>query len=219
MSRVTFAIAVIAVLMVGVVCGYGFAITQPGAKQQLLDELEALRANFNRQTRELAIARKSAEVDRLANEELRLQMVDYGQQVSALQRDINFYRSLMAPEDEGRGLAIHALLLEFDELKQAFQFTITAKQLGGGNPLLRGEIDAVVRALNDEGVQEQRSLAAMSEFTGDLPAKLRFRFFQNVSGSFKLPSDFSPVSITVSARAGEQVVEREFRWDEIAGES
>ena len=219
MNKVAFAVAVIAVLLVGVVLGYGYAISQPGEKRQLLAEQEELKGFLDQQMREHAIAKKSAEVDRLANEALRLQLVDYGHEVSALKRDIEFYRSLMAPEDDDQGLAVHDLVLSFDELEQHYRFTVIAKQLGGGNPLLKGEVDVVLRRLGETGEQESLRLADLPDFSGTLPAKLRFRFFQNVTGAFKLPLDFAPVSITVTAKAGDQVVEREYKWDEIAGEN
>lgn len=81
----------------------------------------------------------------------------------------------------------------------------------------RANADAVL----GESELQRISVADLPAFSGDNPAKLRFRFFQNVEGVFKLPDNLSPVSMVVEVKAAgksPQQLVTTHQWHQLIGE-
>ena len=74
-----------------------------------------------------------------------------------------------------------------------------------------------VIGLRDEE-KEVIALRDLSEDIADLGVKFRFRYFQDVEGSLKLPEQFEPLEIQVVAQAEgkkSSQAERTFNWDDL----
>ncbi|MDX1599198.1 MAG: DUF6776 family protein, partial [Marinobacter sp.] len=74
----------------------------------------------------------------------------------------------------------------------------------------------VIGTRNDE--KEVIALRDLSEDIDDLGVQFRFRYFQDIEGLLKLPSDFEPVEVQVVARSeGKKSAqaERTFDWVEL----
>ncbi len=189
---------------------------------QLRRELNIANRERGELRQQLAIAEKNGQLDRMAAETVRKEIVAYRQQIAGLQRDVDFYRSLMAPGEDNQGLAIHALEINHSVADQRFHYQVTIKQVGNGNLLLKGKLDVLIDLRESaSGTLETRRLAELPDFSGSIPAVLRFRFFQTVSGSFKLPAGYVPVSMTLSATSSgkaQESVKRTYEWQELTGE-
>ena len=74
----------------------------------------------------------------------------------------------------------------------------------------------VIGLRNEEN--EFIALRDLSEDIADLGVKFRFRYFQDVEGSLKLPEEFEPLEIQVVAQAEgrkSSQAERTFNWDDL----
>lgn len=164
-------------------------------------------------------ANKAAEIARLANEEVRLSLLTYSQEIADLEADISFYRGLMAPDELTTGLAIHDFYLRYDHDTDFFHYTVILTQSAAKHSVLNGSIMMELLVQGPHGIER----IAFSDLPGvidSMPARLRFRFFQRMQGQFKLPQELQPVSIVINAESGSkkpQKVMRSFQWQTLLG--
>ena len=192
-----------------------------GAAAELRERNKDLARQVNRQTIELrerqaqlVRAEKAAEVDRMAAESVRKDLLTYRQEAADLQRDVDFFRGLMAPDELQRGLKLHSFDVDFDEASNRYTFKAVMTNAGGKGNVIKGSLKLKMIAAS-EGGNKEFLFSELPEFQGSMPVKLRFRFFQNIQGSFKLPADFKPVSIGASANvkdSGGEYFRASYRW-------
>ena len=97
-------------------------------------------------------------------------------------------------------------------------------QAGGKNKLFKGKLSIrLMVESKDPSAKDTIQTFALSDlpgFTGELPAKLRFRFFQTIEGAFKLPDNLTPVSMVVeleSTAKAAQKINKTFNWQDLLG--
>ena len=206
----------------------GYAIYHKGlaegeqaiAQNKLISqELADLQVAFRSEQQRAVNAEKSAEIDRLAAEEVRRALLTYRNDLAELQSNVEFYRSLMAPDELEKGLGLYGFNLSYDQKAGTYQYKVLVTQAGNLNRLLKGEMSIRLMAESNGSIKEYE-LSAMPSFTGLMPAKLRFRFFQTIEGSFKLPDDLTPVSMVVeleSTGKAAQKINKTFNWQKLLG--
>ncbi|MAV76322.1 MAG: hypothetical protein CL691_06845 [Cellvibrionales bacterium] len=172
------------------------------------------------QARQRAVsADKAEEIARLANEEVRLSLLTYGQEIADLEADIAFYRGLMAPDELANGLAIHDFYLSYEDDTDFYHYTAILTQSTIKHSVLKGSVmmELLVQGSHDT---ERITFSDLPGFTDSMPARLRFRFFQRLQGQFKLPQELQPVSIVLIAETNgknPQKVSRSFQWQALLG--
>lgn len=229
MSSRGFSIVLTLLVMVGIAAAMGFVVARewwPGRVS--INEVATLTTAEAKALQQRAVlAEKSAEIDRMAAESVRGEIVSLRQQVAEQQKDIEFYQGLMAPGSKRKpGIGIHDFNLSADG-DRGYQYKLVVVQSGNGNRLLKGIVNQYIvgRSLRDgaDSEQEQRlPVDLLPQFAGEQPAKLRFRFFQNLEGSFQLPSDFEPLRLEVDIRTTgkkPQKVAQIYRWADLLGEA
>ena len=206
----------------------GYAIYHKGlaegeqaiAKNKLISqELADLQVAFRSEQQRAVNAEKSAEIDRLAAEEVRRALLTYRNDLAELQSNVEFYRSLMAPDELEKGLGLYGFNLSYDQKAGTYQYKVLVTQAGNLNRLLKGEMSIRLMA-ESNGSLKGYKLSNLPAFSGLMPAKLRFRFFQTIEGSFKLPDDLTPVSMVVeleSTGKAAQKINKTFNWQELLG--
>ena len=182
-------------------------------------DLVALKQALRAEQQRAVSAEKSAEIDRLAAEEVRVELLSHRNELAELQSNIEFYRSLMAPDEQEKGLGLYGFTLTYDQRSNTYQYKALVTQAGNQNRLLKGTISIRLMAESNDLIKGY-VLSALPAFKGTLPAKLRFRFFQTIEGSFKLPDDLTPVSMAVeleSTGKAAQKINKTFNWQELLG--
>lgn len=187
-------------------------------------ELAELQTGFRDEQQRAVNAEKSAEIDRLAAEEVRKELLGYRNELAELQSSVDFYRGLMAPDELEKGLGLHGFHVSFDKRSRSYQYKALVTQAGGKNKLFKGRLSIrLMVESNDASAEEAIQVLALSDlpgFTGELPAKLRFRFFQTIEGAFKLPDNLTPVSMVVelesTAKAAKKI-NKTFNWQDLLG--
>lgn len=144
-------------------------------------------------------AEKTAEIDRMAAETVRQELLGYRKKVASLHKDLAFYRSLMAPDELAKGFTVHQFDVNFDALTNTYSYKGIVTNAGGAGNVISGALSILLTAQKGNETVEQL-LSELPDFSEEMPIKLRFRFFQNIEGEFKLPSDYEPVSMVLSAR-------------------
>lgn len=180
-------------------------ITNPLAEAQA--EIETLR-------NELEVERKRHELDERALEMVRGEIAAGSQDRAALQEQLRFYRSLMAPGRYTQSVSIRPPQLVADEDTGRIAFSILVQQKANKHQKVKGKLTVQVKGL----LAGQEVLYPVSELTDHLTepeAELQFRYFQALEGELTLPPNFEPTALEVSAKITKptkQELDESFAW-------
>jgi cell division protein FtsB len=140
-----------------------------------------------------------------------LNMAQLQQTNKQLEKELSFYRSIMAPELDKNGLNIQA----FEILKvenDIYEFSLTLTQVKKQDWYIKGSYS--IELVSDIDGKEVKT--ALNPLVIDSPYKPRFsfRYFQTLSSRFQLPQTMKPQAILVSARTqdGKQRVTKRYPW-------
>jgi hypothetical protein len=171
------------------------------------DEVSDLRSSF-------AILDRGSLVDQRATDEAQATIATLRSKVSQLEQDINFYRQVMAPENEDVGLVITQAEIMPCDSSNRYKYKLVFRQQGQQDAMLEGR--AMVNIIgNHMGDQQTWPLEQLSELDGSEGFRLNFRYFQNVEGELLLPEYFRPEKIEINAsstRPVEKAVSKTFSW-------
>lgn len=155
-----------------------------GLSEQL-DYAEQMRAN----------ADIASEVDQLAMEELRKELVFWGEQYGQLEEKIKFYQSLMDPNPTNSGIFVESVEIEPTKEDGRFNYRIVVAQRSSNHNRVNGSVDInLISEKNSDGIQS----ISLKELTGEQDQlTLGFKFFQQFDGSLNVPPGFSPEKLRV----------------------
>lgn len=153
----------------------------------------------------------AAEIDRLALEKLRLELVEINQSLDLLRDENNFYKRLMQPDAGEPIVGIHTFkVFSVDDDPLAFRLEMLVQQTAPSHKVIDTSVDIMVRGFLHQHPIDL-ALEDMLEADGN-PLHLHFRYFQTVSSLFRLPEGFSPVDFVVSLEFRGEAVEQVFPW-------
>ncbi|MEM1435978.1 MAG: DUF6776 family protein [Pseudomonadota bacterium] len=184
--------------------------------RQYLQSLEIIRTAYeerlNDTQRALTDSRLAYDVERQTLTTLRADLALSHQQSVALNEEVTFYRSLMAPDKVAKGLQI----AEFEVTPGAdgtLVYHLLLTQVASRRTWVAGKVEILIAGETDsaEGtaVLPLTDLADLQQY----PVPYRFRYFQDLTGSLRLPGNFEPteVRVTVIPKRGKKI-ERSFAW-------
>ncbi|VUD40337.1 hypothetical protein TDB9533_00123 [Thalassocella blandensis] len=155
-----------------------------------------------------------AQIDRQANENVRQEVIDLKEKISALEEENSFYRGLMAPAKNKSGLTFGAVEISETDRSRVYSYKVVMQQLATNHQLINGTLSYKVEGrLNGEAVSY--SLKDLSRDVDRDLVKLRFKYFQNIEGELQLPEGFEPEGIALLAKSiGKDAVtvEKRFGW-------
>ncbi len=164
------------------------------SQQKLIDTQAAL----NKASESLVMQKQSSQVDNQSNQELINSVKNMQQTQQILEEELKFYRKIMAPELDLKGLAIDSMKISPTDDPQEFHFRLTLIQAGKQAQFLKGDIIIKVSGLlnGKTTVYDFRELGTFNS----KHFQFQFKYFQNVQGFIKLPSGFEVKNINVKAR-------------------
>ena len=211
-KKVLLAIALMAVsLAVGLVVGQWSgkeAVLQNGALLQRLNALEGLQQSLER---ELAASKLAADVQEQAAQELQQRLTQLLGEKVELENAVSFYRDLMEVGAKREGLRVASFTVLATNTPQIFQFSILVTQIAEKRKYVAGDIQLKVIGILQGGRQEV-IFDAKNAVVG-FPLKLRFKYFQDLVGQIRLPSDFIPERVSISVQQnGKKTTGADFEW-------
>ncbi|WP_062265556.1 DUF6776 family protein [Endozoicomonas arenosclerae] len=150
----------------------------------------------------LVILERTSKVDREAANSVRTVIRELEDEKAQLGKDLSFYKSILAPEDSGEGIRLHAFDLLPGEEKNQYRFRMVVSQVARDNPFLKGTLNVTVKGTK-EGQKDSLSLL---ELAGMEKSKaLGFRYFQSFPDNrdylnLTLPEGFKPEKVMVSIK-------------------
>ncbi|PPI82530.1 hypothetical protein KEHDKFFH_18715 [Marinobacter maroccanus] len=215
----------LAFTVVAAIAGYATGLAQSGfrfssaeeSNQVLENEVEKLRDDYRKARQQLINLERGRAIDEQALNQARKTIVDLETRIGSLQSDLTFYKNIMAPSETSKGLQVDSFTLVPARNRDSYDFKLVLTQVGNNKSYISGVVAVNVIGLRDEE-KEVIALRDLSEDIADLGVKFRFRYFQDVEGSLKLPEEFEPLEIQVVAQAEgrkSSQAERTFNWDDL----
>lgn len=165
------------------------AALEKEVRQQLVAN-EALRS-------QVSILKRTAQVDREAKTELARDLKELQDLQTELREEINFYKSILTPAKGKDGLDIYSLdVTALDQHVHHFKIVLT--QSGKSDSVVEGEVKMHLKGVL-KGKEKQLALEDI-RVAGTPKLSYKFRYFEELSGSFSLPEDYVPREIVVSLK-------------------
>ena len=158
---------------------------------------------------ELAELKLGGQIDSRANEEVRLTVESLQDQIAELNEEIRFYKGVMLPNVEEKGLRIERLDMKAASEPNTFNFSLLLTQIVEKHEYVQGGVE-----INIVGQETELSLSELGNADRD-PIRFRFRYFQNIDGVLTVPDGFEPQQITIVAKSSgknSQRLEKKFDW-------
>ena len=154
------------------------------------------------------------DVDQQAISVLRNDLAEDRTRISELERELAFYREVMAPEDLAQGVVIRTPKFEFLSPPNRWRYQLAIQQGGRIKNAQIGSLAVTLFGEADEVAQSYDLHDVDVELMGVKPT-LSFRYFQRFDGEFFMPADFKPTHIIVRAEMSKpinKVVEKRYNW-------
>jgi hypothetical protein len=163
---------------------------------------------------QLAVFQRSSEIDRQASLEVRDDFGRLQDQLSRMRKELDFYRGIVSPGDVGPGLRIQGFRLTAGAVEGTFDYELTLIQLQRNDRFVNGVIEIEVEGVED-GTSRRLPLAKLVE--GDARAvKFRFKYFQHLDGTIRVPDGFAPRRVHIRAvtrgKGQPPDIEETFEW-------
>jgi cell division protein FtsB len=220
--KVAVSLAVLVVLFALAAVSFWYGQYQgQTVRVEAVTERDRLKAKLAAQTKEVNQLRQQvanlslgAEVDRQASEGVRHEVLRLKSEIAVLKQDISFYRGLMLPAGNDRGLTIGSLNVISTGVSRQYEYKLVVQQLAARHSVLNGTLQ-----FNIVGRQgEQLVTLPLKDVSDNVTTeniKLRFKYFQTLEGRINLPESFEPEKIELIAKSSgntPKVVEKTFGW-------
>lgn len=214
---------VMAMLIVAVLA-YSFGYSVSGAQRnQAVNSLSALSAEHaeltikaERLEQVVANLESGRTIDELAKTQIQDTIAALRENVSSLEKDVSFYKNIMAPSDNAKGLQVQSSELREGTDDRRLAYKIVLAQVADNKSYVNGVV-AVNLIGKKEGTQEVIALRDISD-RKELGIKFKFRYFQNIEGELVLPEGFEPSALQVVAQSkGKKAsrIEQSYEWSTV----
>ena len=183
-------------------------------RSNLLSQVETLQKQVQSLQEDSAIYRHGSDLERRAAEQVRERNLALQNKVSELQEAVSFYKGIMAPGNDDKGLRIERLELEPTLNSRRFKFKLVMTQVADNSRNINGNVK-----MNLLGVRQgSRQSIPFDKLSKDWPAgdgaPFNFRYFQDIGGELVVPDGFTPEQVEVIAQSkGRKAVRLEKRFD------
>jgi hypothetical protein len=169
-----------------------------------------LRDRVERLRQRLAVARRSDEVSRAANQALQETLAERDEEIASLRADVGFYERLVGGSAQRQGLAVHSLNLT-PAGDGAWRYTLTLTQNLKKASVSKGDITLRVDGVRN-GKLSSLGWDDLRQSPQAEPQVFSFRYFQQLEGSVMLPPGFTPHRVRVQLKSDGRQSEQVFPW-------
>ena len=185
-------------------------------EQSLIAQVDEVgRANREMQM-QISVLKKSAQVDREAKAGIARGMKDLQEQLAKLREEVSFYKGIVSPAKGKTGLDIY----DFNVVQagdRLFHYKLTLIQAGKNDLLAQGGVEIMLQGVA-AGQEKQLKLADI-RVNQSGKASYKFKYFEELSGSFRLPAGYYPrnVIVKLSPKKWRNIAKpaRTFDWAEV----
>ncbi|CAA0078386.1 Uncharacterised protein [BD1-7 clade bacterium] len=162
-------------------------------------EIAALHERQKTLINRLAESDADSQVYRTAQLALRRRVDEQAQTITAVNRQLDFYRLLMEGSDSRNGLDLTgSLIYPLDDVKNGYHFRFTFVQYAKRRQVLRATLSIVLQGVQ-AGMPKRYPLNQLL-VSSENSTKLRFKYFQSIEGQLRLPDAFEPQQFVIDAQ-------------------
>jgi hypothetical protein len=194
------------ILIAAIAAYYAGAFSMRFSHDQAIERLAALSKEYsvqqslNEELRQsVANLERSKAINTRAKNEIQTTISELKGEISQLQKDVSFYKEIMAPSDNNKGLQVQIVELSAGSENKRYAYKIVLAQVASNRQYVSG-VAAVNLIGTRDGEQEILPLRDVSEVE-ELGINFRFRYFQNFEGELILPESFEPQQLQVVAQS------------------
>ncbi len=216
-KRITGVLFLIVVILLLLVPGaYYLGLDSAGEMLEKGRAAEALEVDNLLLKRELADLRLASSVDDGTGEQLRQTIKNLRDQTGEMDEELSFYRGLMSPSENEKGLRIEKLSLELSEDANRVEYRLMLTQFTDRRDWVQGRVS--IDVIGQE--KGENLVLSLTDFGLDeaYPLGFRFRYFQDFTGVLNVPPTFLPQEVLVTAEtvgSKSKRLQRRFSWDEL----
>ena len=182
---------------------------------QLQSQLEEAQAENVESTRQATMLKRNSRIDDDASVQLKDTLAKVQNEALELKKELSFYKSIVAPEQGSRSIAIQTIQLKRNEAGD-YNYKIMVSQRGRNDRFARGTIDVSIEGVK-KGQPVILKLTDVSNATKK-PMKFGFKYFQNFEGVMTLPAAFLPdyLRVKVKPSTGKmKSINEQFAWSDL----
>jgi len=184
---------------------------------QDVDELQqqtinTLRVENQALSGQVAILKRSFQVDREANSEVKDNLKQQQEEILELREEVIFYRGIVSPGERASGLQIDNFAVNATQEAGLFHYELVLVQALKNDQVVQGVTTVTIEGLQ-EGQSKTLTLVSISTDKKKKQLKFKFRYFQKFEGYMLVPKNFSPRAIEVIVKPHKRKnIKRVFDW-------
>ena len=162
-------------------------------RSALQDELERLSDANEELKAQVSRLQQTAQVDRQAKVELAKEVKSFQDQQAELREELSFYKSIISPDEGKTGLRIYGLKVT-NAKDGLHHYKLVLTQSGKSDSLAQGRVKLTLKGIL-KGKETSLDMAKI-QVAESPQLSYKFRYFQELTGSIRLPEDFVPREVT-----------------------
>ncbi len=170
--------------------------------EQLTQQLDSIEGSYealqqaNTELQEqLAVLKRSSEIDRRATREVRNEYAGLREKAMELRKQLAFYQGIVSPGDARPGLRIQRFHLEPTQEEGGFFFSLTLTQVKRNERYVRGVVEMEIDGMQD-GKPKLLKFSKLAAGNSKV-LNFKFRYFQNFEGEIRIPAQFKPQQVRI----------------------
>ncbi len=185
-------------------------------RHRLVTEIRRLRSENKQLSERVVLLERAGEIDKRAASVLNQSLLDGQAELAALKEQVAFYRGIVSPEQSSAGVRVYELQLRPGSEADLYQYDLVLIQAMRHENSVAGNADLSFSGLQD-GQPRNYSLSEIEVEKGKTLV-FSFRYFQQLSGTVRLPRGFKPLRVQVDVtRSGNPPVrfQQSYDWNKV----
>lgn len=185
-------------------------------RDQLQEQIVEADQEMSTFRQRVGILEKGGEVDRQAAEGIRQTVKALKLQIATLEEEVSFYKGIMAPSGQDKGLRISKITIQPLEKSSMYRYSIMMTQVADNTGYIKG-LAAINFVGTEAGKRKIIPLRELDEKVNELGVRFSFRYFQEVAGEVSMPASFKVEQVQVvlqSSGSKAQRVEETIEWSQ-----
>ncbi len=182
--------------------------------QRLRNQVSQLETQRTESLLKQAFLERSSQVESQAALELKQTLNSLESKIRKLQKEVAFYKGIVAPSSVESGLRLQDFRLSEGAKHGAFDYRLVLTQIRGKDRVARGMVSLNVHGKRD-GKTATLTQSELNENDGDAK-KFAFKYFQDIEGSLVIPVGFVPASIQIKVTPKSKwldAIEESYSWN------
>jgi hypothetical protein len=177
----------------------GFSPFKEKRLRDLTEERDELR-------RQVKMVQQEAEMDQVALRSVKEQIKQFQDERLEMEEELTFLRGIVSDGSNKTGLRVQKFKLQPGLEAGQFNYQFSVSQVISSDTQAKGRINISLEGLQDG----QAAVLGLKELTKEKlrSHKMLFRFFQNVEGTLKLPTGFSPAKMIIELQPDDKKLDK-----------